>query len=313
MAYLKTTNVVHVREDLSDLIENITPKETPLYTMIEKTKIGNEKPTWLVEETGAPDKNNAAAQGATFVDKANIIPQKRSNPTQIFTETAQVSRTMQSVNTAGSKNELNRQKALKTAKIKTDIEAAIVGNNGSDDGSSTGIGKLAGMESWIQTNVSHGTGGSTPGFSNGVISAPVNGTTRVVTEDLLINVLATAHDNGATGINSMFVPTKLKLAMANFQGNASRQIDGGDKKVVRGIKTYDGDFHLIDVIPHRMVTASTIMAFDPDKWALGVVDGLQTEPLAKDADGDRLALVTEVTLICRNEKANAKLADLKAA
>lgn len=312
MAPLISKNVFNIKEDLSDLVEQIAPEETPFYSMLSKQKLRGRIAEWLVDDIGDPDKDNASAEGAAFTEKAQYVAQRRSSQRQIFTEYVDVSRTLMALDTVGAKDELIHQTALKTKKMKIDAEAALVSENASFDGSTDGKPKLAGMGAWISTNVSHGTGGSTPGFSNGAVAAPVAGTTRVLTEAMFTDVLQQAWNRGGSGITKAFAPTALKVKMGEFVGNAERTIDGSGKVVSRGIKVFDGDFHAVDVIPHRFVKATTVIAFDPEKWALGVVSPLISEPLGKQTDGVRKALTHEITLICRNERANAKVADVRA-
>lgn len=64
MATLKTTDVSHVREDLEDIISNISPEDTPFLTSIAKVSASQKTHEWTQDKLRARNKNNAAIEGA---------------------------------------------------------------------------------------------------------------------------------------------------------------------------------------------------------------------------------------------------------
>ncbi|CAO4182083.1 hypothetical protein EEDFHM_04059 [Methylorubrum populi] len=174
MATLVTNSVVHIREDLANVINNISPEETPVYSLLEKKKATNTRHEFLTETLNAANASNAVAEGAEFVDTAMTTPVRLGNYTQISQKVINVSGTLQAVNTVGTNNEFGRQVAKAGVELKRDIEAAIVGNSASNPGGAGVARRSAGIESWIATNVSAGTGGASPGYSAGTVAAPTD-------------------------------------------------------------------------------------------------------------------------------------------
>ncbi len=95
MATLVTNSVVHAREDLANVINNITPEETPVYSLLAKSKASNTRHEFLTETLNAPNAGNAAVEGADFVDSALTTPVRLGNYTQISTKVVNVSGTLQ--------------------------------------------------------------------------------------------------------------------------------------------------------------------------------------------------------------------------
>jgi hypothetical protein len=286
----------------------ISPEETPFTTAIGKTKATQKTHEWLQDELAAANKDNAAAEGADAADATLAVPVRLSNQAQIFTKTIAVSETFEASNTAGGKSELAKQLYKAGKEIKRDMEAAFVSDNPSV---SAGVRKLGGAEAWIATNVSHGTGGATAGFSGGAVGAVTAGTTRPLTEDLFQNVLAGAFTDGGN-ITKVIAPPSLKAKIGTFDGGAVKQQMADKKTVTAGIDVYDGDFGRYDILPHRYMSTTTVIAFDESLWNQAVLRGIKKSELGKTGDAKKFQLVAEVTLECLNEAGNAKVADVTA-
>ncbi|MCK2056422.1 DUF5309 domain-containing protein [Methylobacterium sp. 37f] len=304
---LVTNSVVHVREDLSNVINNISPEETPVYSMLEKKKATNTRHEFLTETLNAANGNNAVAEGAEFVDSALTTPVRLGNYTQISTKVINVSGTLQAVNSVGSNNEFGRQVAKAGVELKRDIETSLVGNSASVGGP---VRKSAGIEAWISTNVNAGAGGTSPGYSAGTVAAPTDGTLRTLTEAMFKGVIATAWTNGGD-VKKVIAGPSLKQAISGFTGNATKFQQAKDQTVTAGIDVYVSDFGRHEIIPHRYMRSRTVILFDPSLWAIATLRAMKTEDLAKTTDADRKAILTEWTLESKNELGNAKIADVQ--
>jgi methyl coenzyme M reductase alpha subunit len=129
MATYQTYQQVGIKEDISDVITNLSPAQDPL-----PERIGNEKVTqplfqWQEDSLRAVAVN-AAVEGAdaSFI---TVVPTvMRNNYTQIFTEAVQVSDRADIVSTYGRKKEFAYQMAKSAAQVKRDLENALVGTAG---------------------------------------------------------------------------------------------------------------------------------------------------------------------------------------
>lgn len=309
MATLITNQTTHIREDLADVISNISPEKTPFKTEIGKSKASNTYHEWMRDELAAPNKNNAALEG----DDANIValdvPERLGNYTQIFEKAFSVSGTLRSVNTAGAKDELARQVAKKGAEINRDIESALVSANSSNAQSGTTARKLGGAEAWIKTNALHGTDGATAGFSGSTVGAVTAGTVRPLTEAMFNDMVEKVWSEGGD-TRLVIAPGKLKQTISGFTGNGTKYQSADSQTIYQGVDYYVSDFGKHQIIPHHFMSTTTVIAFDASLWNLATLRSMKKVDLAKTGDSDKKMLITEITLECTNEKGNGKIADV---
>jgi hypothetical protein len=94
-----------LREDLADVIYDISPQDTPIMSSIGKTKATAVNHEWQKDSLAAATTANAAAEGADATS-ATLTPTVRiGNYTQIVQKTIQVSGTLEAVDKAGRKSE----------------------------------------------------------------------------------------------------------------------------------------------------------------------------------------------------------------
>jgi hypothetical protein len=307
MATLKTTDVKHVREDLADVISMITPEATPFMSMIGKTSATGKYHEGLSDTLSAPNKDNAAAEGADAAPATQVGPTRFGNWTQIFTATVDVSGTLEASNTAGTKSELSRQMTKKSKELKRDQEAAFVSENLSV---ASGTRKLAGASALIATNALHGTGGSTAGFNpaTSVTGAVVAGTNKALIEADFKAGIGKVWEQ-SDGAITAFVNGGLKSKISTFTGNSQLTQDASTNEIVNNVKLYECDFGIVKVILSRYVSPTTVLLIDPTLWSVATLRKYQKTELGIKGDSTQYQLLTEVTLECKNEAGNGKLAD----
>ncbi|MBW6421611.1 DUF5309 domain-containing protein [Rhizobium sp. XQZ8] len=309
MAITLTTALKNINEDLANTISNIAPSATPVYTKIGKTKASHTYHEVLVDTLAAPNKDNARAEAADALVPSNAVVSRVGNFTQIVAKEVSVAGTVDAVSTAG-KGEFARQLANVMKEAKTDIEASIVSGNASVAGATR---KSAGMEAWIKTNAVENGGSSTPGFSSTLVGAPVAGTPVVVTEAMVQTLAQNMYNNGAEIKELIASPLMKTKLSALLSGNASRWNNAKDKSATSAVDYYATDFGEFAIKPHRMVSNNTVIAYDPELWAVATLRPFKTEELAKTGDARKVQLLTEFTLECRNEVGNGKIAGIKTA
>src|SRR3954462_1547527 len=126
-----TYSAIGNREDLSDVITNISPEDTPFMSMI-----GTGKPAdatvfeWQTDSLAPADNTNAQIQGDDITDFGAVVPTVRvGNRTQISRKLCAVSGTQEAVDKAGRKAEMGYQMAKKSAELKLDMEKIMIGTN----------------------------------------------------------------------------------------------------------------------------------------------------------------------------------------
>jgi hypothetical protein len=97
----------------------------------------------------------------------------------------------------------------------------------------------------------------------------------------------------------------------NFSGVAQRQINvsaRSEAPIIGAANMYVSSYgspHM--VVLSRYVRDSVVLCIDPDYWAVAFLRKPQMKDLAKTGDATKKLLVTEFGLVCRNEKASAKV------
>lgn len=315
---IQTMTRVGNREDLSDIIYNIDPTETPFVTAIGRTKADAVYTEWQTDKLANANPNNKHVQGADL-DNDNRAPTSRlGNYTQIMTKTVGTSSTQRAVRSAGRSDEHAYQMAKSSKELKRDFEARFTGNYAAVPPDEDTEGEAAGALAFLRSNVSRGSGGangtlsgSTQGYPN---AAATNGTLRNVAETQLKTVVQEAWTAGGNP-SLCIVSGPIKQTMAGFAGLAQQRRETGNKKatIVAGADIYVSDFGDIQFVPDRFSSTRDALVIDPEYWSIATLDPLQRTPLAKTGLADRDALHVEHTLRCHNEAASGVIADIQAA
>ena len=302
------------REDLADVIYNISPQDTPIMSSIGKTKATAVYHEWQTDSLAAATTSNAAVEGADATS-ATLSPTSRvGNYTQIVQKTIQVSGTLESVDKAGRKSEKAYQLAKASAEIKRDMEAIITANQAQSAGNSSTARKLGSLLSWIVTNTSKGSG-TTAGvdpITSGV-SVRTDGTTRTFTEAMLKSVVAKVFTAGGTPA-TLFVSPGIKQDVSSFAGIAAQRFvtDASPTTIISAADAYLSDFGLIQIVPNRFMRTRDALVLDPEYAALAYLRPFATNELAKSGDSEKTQLLAEFTLEVKNEAAHGIVADLVA-
>lgn len=313
----QTHSAKGLREDLIDVIYNISPTETPF---LSNAKRGTAKGTyheWQTDALAAAG-TNAQVEGDDAAAIA-LTPTKRlGNYTQISTKVVQVSGTNEKVDKAGRKSEMAYQLAKKSKELKLDIEAAACGNQAASAGSTTTARYAAGFESFITSPTAiRASDGVDPVYSGGSgngapTTAPVDGTARVLDETLLKEALQQAWANGGTP-KIVLLGAFNKGKASTFAGVATKykEVPGRQQATVVGaVDVYVGDFGEVTFVPSRLVRASSALVIDPQYIEIDYLRPYQTTPLAKLGDSEKRLLLAEWTLKVAAPLGEGLIADL---
>jgi hypothetical protein len=298
------------REDLTDIIYDISPTETPFMSSIGKTKATAVYHEWQTDSLAAATTANAAIEGADATS-ATLSPTVRlGNYTQIIQKTVQVSGTLDTVNKAGRKSEKAYQLAKASAELKRDLETILLANQGRSAGSSTIARKLGSILSWIKTNSDKASDGSDPATIG--VSTRTDGTVRTFTEALLKTVVSEVFVSGGSP-KILMVGAAGKQKVSSFAGIAAqRYMAPGNTPttIIGAADVYMSDFGTMSVVPNRFMRTRDALVLDPEYAALAYLRPFQTNDLAKTGDSENTQLLAEVTLEVKNEAAHGIIADL---
>ena len=303
-----TNDMVGIREDLSDVIYNISPVETPFQSMIPKVKATQMNHEWQTDSLAAAA-NNAVIEGDDVTVAASTPTVRLGNYTQLSHKSARVSSRARAVDTAGRKDELIYQIEMKRAKeLKRDVETALLSNKPKVGGSDILAPELAGIGAWIATNDDFGATGSSPSPVDGT-DARNDGTQRPFTEDQLKTVMKMVFDEGGTPDVLMVGGFNRQIA-SSFSQNKTVIQKAEDKTLHATFNVYESDFGSLKIIPNRFMRPREALVLQTDMWAFATLQDYHSFDLAKTGHADARVIAVEYTLEARNEKASGGVFDL---
>jgi hypothetical protein len=313
MATYQTYTAIGQREDLSDVIYNISPTDTPFMSSVGKTKATAVYHEWQTDSLAAAALN-VAVEGATASD-ATMSPTSRvGNRCQISQKTIKISNTLNAVDKAGRKSEKAYQLAKASAEIKRDMELTLLSNQVATNGNSTTARALGGMQAWINTTYSGGTSGVA---GSGGTTARTNGTNRTFTEAFLQTAVKGVYTAGGNPKILMVTPTH-KQTVSGFAGIAAQRYmapSNAPTTIIGAADVYLSDFGTLSVVPSRFMNSTNsaddvAFVLDPDMAAVAYLRPFQTNELAVTGDNESTQLLAEFTLEVKNEAAHGIIADL---
>jgi hypothetical protein len=305
-----------IREDLADIIYDISPTRTPFMSNIGRGTADSTYHEWQTDQLAAPDVNNAAVEGADAVDTTYVPTNRVGNYTQISTKTIDVSGTSNAVNTAGMRTIEAYDKAKKGRELKRDMESILLNNQSAVVGNTATARKLAGFPAWLRTNVV-ANGLTPPTMSSGDDGYPNAGWTGAAasvdfTEDMLKAAIQKLFKNGGE-TKMLMVGTANKVKVSSFAGIAQQRVNINTPKqsfIVGASDTYVSDFGNLDVVPNIFQPEQFAFLVDPEYAKVAYLRPFQTEMLAKTGDARRTQMLAEYTLVITTERAHAIIANL---
>ena len=207
-------DAVGIREDLSDIITNVSPEETPFHTKSRKTTARNTLVEWQTDALRS-SAANAHIEGDETTANAMTATSRLNNRTQIFKNAVTVPDTDEGLDKAGRQREMAYQ-VLKIAKEqKLDIEKALFDNNAKVAGNASTARELAGAPSWMITNVDFqsGNSGANP-TGDGTDARTDDGTPTAFTQTKFDTVMQSIWENGGNPDSVYLSAFQMNVALA---------------------------------------------------------------------------------------------------
>lgn len=274
-----------MREDLIDIITDVSPDENPLSTMLARTTASQPLHQWLEDYISRPSSVSSAIEGAAATYSDLTQPSRRTNWTHIVTQTFRVSGTEDAVDHAGMGDPYDYQAAKALVNWKNQQEYAIV--NGTLASGSSGVARqMAGLDSVITSHYTarnSGTSLSETEFNDMVSES----WTDVGNSDVFDLVL---------------VPYGLKRKISTFTAGNTKFTYAEDKRLTRPVSVYESDGGVHRLMAHKDVRAAaatpgpTFIGIKEDKYRLAYLRNPKREDLAKDGDRRNGQIVGEFTL-----------------
>ena len=297
-----------IREDLSDVIYNVTPDETPLLSSLAQVKASQTYHEWQVDSLRASG-NNFHLEGDNTTGDVITPTTREGNYTQIFKNACVVSGTDQAVTNAGKGKELAYQLIKTGSEQKLDMEKALMSNVARVAGATGTPRKLGGLATWVKTNVSNiGTNGANPAGVIGGATTRTNGTQTVLNQTKFDSALQSCWENGSKP--NMVILSAFQMSKAlNFVGNNNARSTGASGKVENLLNVYVTPWGNVSFVPARENASRDVWIIESDKLALASLRPMKQTELARTGDSETRQIVAECTLVVRNEKALGLVAD----
>lgn len=281
-----------LREDLTDIITNISPIETPMLSRFGKVKANGKLHEWQTD-TLATAAENAQTEGDDPDSPALSSTTRLNNVTQISHKVWRTTDTMENVALAGRGSEYAYQEAKKLKELARDMEYAIVNGTGSVTGATGTARKLEGVLSFISTTNETGSGTGD----------------EDLTEDMYNDALQDIYDEGGNP-DVTYANGYQKRQISSFSTPSTRNISAEDKRLVASIDIYESDFGLQTIILDRYMPSDTIAILQEDLWNVAFLYPVMHKELPDLGGGPKGMVKAEYTLQALNEAASGKITQL---
>jgi len=298
-----------VREDLANVIYDVSPVETPFLSMAKKGRINDVTFDWQVDALASASSTNFVIEGDDATTDASTATTRRSNVACISDKVARTTGTARAVNTAGRSDEHDYQVMKRGKELKRDIESILLANNAKVTGNDSTARETAGVPAWLITNTDFASDGA-DATGDGT-DARTDGTQRAFTESQFKSVLQQIWNSGGSASIAMVGGFNRQVA-STFTGNASKDQRADDKTLHASFTFYESDFGVAKWVPNRFMRSRDCLILDPEYWEVGFMPGrnMSTTELAKTGDSDQTQILCEYGLKALNEKSSGMVADL---
>jgi hypothetical protein len=304
---LQTMQASANAEDVSDIIYNISPIDTPLLSMAKKGTAENTYTEWTIESLDAADGTNAVIEGDDATAGASTTQGRVGNYCQIVRKVASVSSTQNKVRKYGSGNEFAKQKAKKSKELKRDMETIMLQSQARVVGLAGTAQKMRSLPGWITTNDSRGAGGA----DGNTTTAQTDGTQRAFTESLLKEAIVKCATN-ANDMPSLIMagPANRANISSQLNGNSSRFFELKDGTLNATLSVYRTDYGPLKITMNRFQRERDMWLINPDFLEVRYLEPMSYEDLAKTGLSQKGQIYANFTLAVLNEAAHGVVADL---
>ena len=307
---LQTYQSTYNAEDVTDIIMNVSPYDTPALTLCAKHKAEATYTEWPIESLSAVDNANANIEGDDATIDTSTTPTRVGNHTQLMDKTVSTTTTQDAIKKYGAKIEFTRQKVKKGKELKRDMETIMLLNQARVVGAAGTAQKMRSMGSWLTTNVSRGAGGA----SGSATTAATDGTQRNFTEALFKTVIVSCATNANDMPDTVLAgPANRANLSSQLSGNSTRFYEVKEGTLNASISVYRSDYGPLKLMMDRFQRERDMLLVNTDMLATRTLEPMQYVDLARTGLTNKGQMWTNFTLEVSNEAAHGVLADLNTA
>jgi len=307
----KTYEAVGNREDLANVVYDISPTETPFMSNIERGSCSSTLHEWQTDSLDAATAANKTLEGDDATTNTASATIRLGNYTQLADKVPRVSLTQEAMDSAGRKSEMSYQIMKRSKELKRDIETTLCGLQAADDGSAATARAAAGVACFLWNNqVKKGSAATTVTVTSGApTTAPTAGTAGTFTEANLKTAMQYSWTDGGEP-NMVLVGAHNKQLASAFSGIATQYRDNpqaGAATIIGAADVYVSDFGTVNIVASRFTPAANVYVLDSSTWSVRYLQPIQKKDLAVTGHSMRKLIFAEFTLRCNSPEANAKI------
>jgi len=299
-----------IREELSDVINMISPEDVPLQSNIGSKNVSNTYFEWQHDSLAAVDTTARIDGDDVSAFDSTSATTRVGNYTQILRRSVIVADNLGSQDLAGRNDEMAMQIAKRGRELKRDLESVLTANNAAVAGNSSTARETAGLGAWIATNDVLGSGGASPTGDGS--DARTDGTQAAFTEAMLKSAMQAAYTAGGQPSILMVGPFN-KTQVSGFAGIAAQRYQApsdAPTTIIGAADVYLSDFGTLNVVPNRFQRERDAWLLDPEYASVCYLRPIQKVDLAKTGDASKAMLLVEAGLEVGAEDAHAGVFDL---
>jgi hypothetical protein len=273
----------------------VTAVNTGTNTLTVVRGYGGSTAETLVDQAVITILGNAALEGDDADSARFTARSRKTNYTQIFASTVEVSGSELAVRQLGVRDELDYQKLQRTRELLRDLENCVLNGRAAaanPEGSSSVRRTMRGVRSFVSTNV----------FKPGVSGFPAD---TQLTEEQLNLALRTIWSSSSGNVDVIVLGGSDKRQLNQWIANVRRYAPS-DEALRDGVAVYESDFGVCRLVLSRWVAPGTIFLLDSSRIEVMPLAGrsFHYKALASTGDRDSGQVIGEYTLELRNENAH---------
>ena len=286
-----TYEAVGNRLDMSDIITNISPEDTPLFSRIARTRATAVTHEWLEDSLGEP-RTNKQPEGYTYTTEAVSPRVRMQNYTQIMHRGIHVTQTQEVVLKYGLRSETAYQMQKTLKELAFDCEQALIQQDTKMLGSMDEARQFGGLPYWIVTN---------------------NFTASKLTFDEINNALEQTWKGGGKPSVLLVSPRSKRIISTFTAGNLKYMEGNKTHRLTQMISVLETDFGTLQCLVDRFMPDDTVYGLSPEYMKKAFLRPFKTGDMPEVSDMHRKYVKGEWTLEMRAEKAHFKISGLDGA
>lgn len=290
MTAFRTSDQVGAKQDLSDIVKEVTPQDTPFVNSLGSRKVNNVVFTWVDKNFAAASSKTMIAEGADVTVTNADGRALRTNYTEIFAKQVEVSDSAEATKQAGMAT-LAERIVDQVRTIQREKEYVYLNDFAADS-----------------TVTSRNTASAQRQIDSSLITSSVGSLAKADID----GILETAYTKGAM-VDTVYIHPSLKKVMSTVLTYAPVVREAGQGKVVAdAVDIYQSDFGDVNIVKCRHILSTDILFCDSSLWKEAVLIPMTTYTVARTGLAEKRLITTEVGLQNDNKFGNALLRDVTA-